>query len=82
MKRLVMLLIVVFALGLVTVGTTGCEEQSTGTAAADLGVQEGRRPKDKEKRPAPGPQESGFQEGDANAQSPDDEPGDNDGGDD
>ena len=54
MKRLVMLLIVILALGVPGVVMTGCEDEST-DAAAEFGAQEGQRPKPAEKRPPPGP---------------------------
>ncbi len=59
MKRLLMLLVVLL---MVSLFLGGCEDEGS-TAAADFGVQEGQRPKPKEKRPPPGPASGGFQEG-------------------
>ncbi len=69
MKRLLMLLVVLLMVG---VFVPGCEEEGS-SAASEFGVQEGQRPKDKEKRPPPGPAQGGFQEGeeDAAGDSPD-----------
>lgn len=77
MKRLATLLIVVLALGLgliSLVGTVGCEDQASSNAAADLGVQEGQRPKDKDKRPPPGPRDGGFEQGEEGQQVPGQQP--------
>ncbi len=61
MKRFLMLLVAVLMVGLFL---PGCADEENATAAAEYGVQEGQRPKDREKRPPPGPAEGGFQEGD------------------
>ncbi len=60
MKRLLMLLVALLTVGLFL---PGCEEDGS-SAAAEFGAQEGERPKTKEKRPPPGPDQGGFQEGD------------------
>ncbi|MEE8458351.1 MAG: hypothetical protein V3S08_00675 [Phycisphaerales bacterium] len=60
MKRLLMLLVALLTVGLFL---PGCEEDGS-SAAAEFGAQEGQRPKTKEKRPPPGPEQGGFQEGD------------------
>ncbi|MHC4220601.1 MAG: hypothetical protein ACYSU7_19355 [Planctomycetota bacterium] len=58
---MIRLLAVVLVLLFVGAGFSGCsEDQSSG--AAELGIQEGRRPAKSEKRPPPGPQDSGFQQ--------------------
>lgn len=62
MKRLLMLLVALLTVGLFL---PGCEEDGS-SAAAEFGAQEGQRPKTKEKRPPPGPDQGGFQEGDDN----------------
>ena len=62
MKRFLMLLVAVLTVGLFL---PGCEDDGNASAAAEYGVQEGQRPKNKEKRPPPGPADGGFQEGDA-----------------
>ncbi len=64
MKRFLMLLVAVLTVGLFL---PGCEDEQNVNAAAEYGVQEGERPKTKEKRPPPGPDQSGFQEGDTGA---------------
>ncbi len=69
MMRLLMLLVVVLAIAIVM---PGCEESGS-SAAADFGVQEGKRPKTGEQRPPPGPAQGSFQEGEAD-QIPDDSP--------
>ena len=59
MRLLLVLLVGLF----VGAGVAGCEEDQS-TDAAELGIQEGQRPKG-EKRPPPGPgQDSGFKQGD------------------
>ena len=63
MKRLLGLLLVLFALGAMEVVLTGCQEESSG-AAEELGIQKGRRPEKKEQRPPPGPGDGGsFEQG-------------------
>ncbi len=60
MMRLLLVLLVVLFIG---AGIAGCEEDQS-SEAAELGIQEGQRPKG-EKRPPPGPGTgSGFQQGD------------------
>ena len=59
---MIRLLCVVLVLLFVGAGLSGCEEDQS-SEAAELGIQEGRRPAS-EKRPPPGPGGSGgFQEG-------------------
>ena len=70
MMRITMLLSVLLVAGIVM---PGCEESTSSSAAADMGVQEGRRPKAKDQRPPPGPAEGSFQEGDDD-QVPEDKP--------
>ena len=60
MKRFLTLLVALLTVGLFL---PGCEDEGT-NAAAEFGAQEGQRPKTKEKRPPPGPDQGGFQEGD------------------
>ena len=60
MKRFLILLVALLTVGLFL---PGCEDEGS-SAAADFGAQEGQRSKDKEKRPPPGPDQGGFQEGD------------------
>lgn len=76
MKRFLMLLAVLLVVGLFM---PGCEEQGA-SPAAEFGVQEGQRPKPAEKRPPPGPEQGGFQEGDPDqvpgSQPPPPPPGD------
>ena len=52
MMRLLMVLVVLLMVGVVM---PGCEEQGSTNAAADFGVEEGTRPKDKPKSAPPGP---------------------------
>jgi hypothetical protein len=60
MMRLLLVLLVGLFVG---AGVTGCEEDQS-SEAAELGIQEGQRPKG-EKRPPPGPdQGGGFEMGD------------------
>lgn len=59
MKRILNLLVILLLVGLFL---PACEEEGS-SAAAEFGVQEGERPKPKEKRPPPGPAQGGFQEG-------------------
>jgi hypothetical protein len=54
-----MLLVALLTVGLFL---PGCEDDGS-SAAAEFGAQEGQRPKPKEKRPPPGPPQSGFAEG-------------------
>ena len=60
MKRFLLLLVAVLMVGLFL---PGCEDEQNASTAAEYGVQEGERPKG-EKRPPPGPDQGGFQEGD------------------
>ena len=60
MKRFLMLLVAVLMVGLFL---PGCEDEQNVSASAEYGVQEGQRPKPKDKRPPPGPDQGGFQEG-------------------
>ena len=71
MKRFLTVLVALLAVGLFL---PGCEDEGS-SAAAEFGAQEGQRPKDKEKRPPPGPAQGGFQEGDDDGavDSPDDD---------
>ncbi len=67
MKRLLGLLLVVFALGATVVLVTGCSDDSSG-AADELGIQKGRRPEKTEQRAAPGPGDGGsFEQGEEEA---------------
>ncbi len=58
MIRFLMLLIVALAVAIVM---PGCEEDGA-TTAADLGIEEGQRPKSGEPRAPPGPGDGSFQE--------------------
>ena len=60
MMRLLMVLIVLLMVG---VAMPGCEEEGS-SAAAEFGVEEGQRPKDKPQRQPPGPpSDTGFTTG-------------------
>ena len=59
MMRFLMLLIVVLT---VAIAMPGCEEEGASTAA-ELGIEEGQRPKDRAPRPPPGPASGSFEEG-------------------
>ncbi len=61
MMRLLLVLLVLLFVG---AGVVGCEEDQSSSDAAELGIQEGRRPVKAEKRPPPGPGTEGFQMGD------------------
>ncbi len=69
MMRLLLILVVLLTVAIVM---PGCEESGS-SAAAEMGVQEGQRPKTREQRPPPGPAQGSFQEGDDD-QVPDDKP--------
>ena len=75
MKRLVISLLLVLALGVPGVMMTGCEDEGS-NAAAEFGAQEGQRPKPAEKRAPPGPQDSDFKQGEDAGTPPDDDGGD------
>ena len=74
MMRLLMLLVVLLTVAIVM---PGCEESGS-SAAAEMGVQDGQRPKSREQRPPPGPQQGSFQEGEGDQipSSKPDEPSD------
>ena len=74
MKRLLGLLLVLFALGATVTLVTGCSEDSSG-AADELGVQKGRRPEKSEQRAPPGPGDGGsFEQGEGESTETTDDP--------